>query len=187
MNAFGNFLFQVARMIAGQKRREWIDAMQTEATMDGRGGQEWAMGSVIAALKDRASRDGYLFLAVILTPVVTLAASLMLFFPMSRLFMAGWLPSWVYNLAMLLVPLPFAWFLGRLRPNAALMTASISFAIFAVIPGMVFWIQFGRSPLIFFGPNATWYEMPWFIGFACALVVWLFGAWLGSRSRRSAA
>lgn len=184
MSAFNRLLFRIARMIAGRERREWIDAMQTEAAIDGSGGHEWGMGSVLAALKDRASRDGFLMVAIVLTPIAALVFSLLLFFPMSRLFMADLLPSWIYSLTMLLVGLPFGWFLGRLRPKAAMAAVSVSFAIFVAIPMMVFWAGTGRSPLIFFAPDANWYGMPTYIGLTAGLLVWLVGARLGSRTGR---
>jgi len=106
---------------------------------------------------------------------------------MSEPFMTGRLPSWFYNLAMLFAPLPFAWFLGRSHPSAAMAAGAFSFSIFTIIPWIQFWIQTGQSPLIWFVPKAEAYGMPTIVGLTCSLLIWLGGAWLGSRRTRLAA
>ena len=120
-------------------------------------------------------------------PIGATLFCLLLFFPLSRLFLAGWLPSWSINIVMLMAPMPFALGLGRICPGAPLAIASTSFAIFAMIPGLVHWIQFGASPLIFFTPDAEWNGMPAYVGIACNLLVWLIGASVGSRWQQAKA
>ncbi|MDQ3077666.1 MAG: hypothetical protein M3Q83_02365 [Pseudomonadota bacterium] len=179
-------LLRLARWIGGKERADWSSAMEAEAAYDGGDGTNWAIGCVIAALRDRVGREGKFLLAIALAPIATLLFCLFLFLAMSEPFMTGRLPSWFYNLAMLLAPLPFAWFLGRSIPSAAIVAGAVSFSIFTIIPWIQFWIQIGQSPLIWFVPNAEAYGMPTIVGLGCSLLIWVGGAWLGSRRTRVA-
>ena len=187
MSSIAQLLLRFARLVAGPARADWIDAMEAEASTLGRNDTEWAFGCATAALRDRFWRERKSILLMVLAPVAATLFCLLLFFPLSRLFLAGWLPSWASNVVMLVAPMPFAWMLGRLCGSAPLAIASLSFAIFAMIPGLVHWIQFGASPLIFFAPDAEWNGMPAYLGITCNLLVWLIGASLGSHWRRARA
>jgi hypothetical protein len=185
MSPIAQLLLRFARWVAGAERADWISAMEAEASTLGRQDAGWAFGCATAALRDRLWRERTSFFLMVLAPIGATLFCLLLFFPLSRLFLAGWLSSLTISTVMLLAPLPFAWVLGRMRPNAALATATTSFVIFAMIPGFVHWIQFGASPLIFFAANAEWNGMPAYIGIPCNLLVWLVGASIGSRWQRA--
>jgi hypothetical protein len=64
----------LARIVAGPERKVWLDAMEAEldALPDRR--FDWALGSLVAAVKDRGWRERGYALALILAPTAALAA-----------------------------------------------------------------------------------------------------------------
>jgi hypothetical protein len=188
MTSLTRFLFRFARMIAGRDRREWVDAMEAEAASAGGESDLWAAGCLWAAIKDRFAREWRFVLAVLLLPIASYGVQLILFFPVVWLSQKLGLPRWTFIAVNAALPLALAFVLGRMRPGlGAYLALPLSFAIWVMAPLVVFWISFGDSPFSWFGSNATWFMMPPLVGLSCAFLVWLAGAWLGSRSRRVAA
>jgi len=186
VNAFSRFLFQIACVIAGRRRRDWIDAMATEAVAIDGNSTGWAIGCLSAAIKDRLAREWQFVLAIPLLSIGAVLLSLALFYPMAWLFTHGWIAGWVFVSSGLLSPLPFAFILGRMRPGrTAYLAALISFVLEVFIPLTIFWAMFGKSPFSWFSEDATWYMMTPAAGLSSALLVWLIGVWLGSRWRRT--
>jgi hypothetical protein len=184
MNAFIRALFRAARWIAGRDRAEWLDAMAAEAESIKGDSTAWAIGCLWASLKDRIKREWKFALAVVLLPLGVIAVTFALFFPVVELSELLGLPVWSFIVVNLLAPCPFAFVLGRMRPGLGSYAAlPISFAICELTPLFVMWIEFGTSPLAFFGPKGHWYNMSPAAGLSCAFAVWLAGAWLGSRTR----
>lgn len=184
MTRFGHFVFQLVRAIAGSERTEWFDAMATEARFTGNP-SGWAIGCLFASLKDRIAREGLFILAVLTFPILAYLLNLALFFPLSWLWLQKLIPGWVTIGAALLAPLPFAIWLGRMRPGRPAYLASlISFPIAVFFPLALFWMEFGKSPFSWFGADSSWYMMTPLAGLSCALLVWFGGVWIGTGWRR---
>lgn len=187
MTGISRFLLRIARWIAGSERAEWIDAMEAEAESIAGESTAWAIGCVRAALKDRILREWRFLAAILLLPICIYLVQFALFFPIVWLGRQAGLPNWTFVAFDLFLPFPFAFLLGRIRPGLpAYFALPISFAIAVFFPLIVFSIQFGTSPLAFFGPGGTFYMMTPWVGLSCSLFVWLAGVWLGSRSGRAA-
>lgn len=182
------WLLRLVRWIAGRDRAEWTYAMATEAGAAGAGSTGWAMGCVIAALRDRLSREGKFLLSILLLPVGALMFTLILFFAVAWLWHNAGLPAVAFSAILASAPLPFAYYLGtmRLRP-AALLAASICFSFYHSVPLIIWWIQFGKFPVSWFTGDTSIYNLPPLLGYALGLSVWLIGAWWGSSRKRTRA
>lgn len=187
MTGTTRILLGVARWIAGPERAEWADAMESEAASAGANSATWAAGCLIASFKDRLRQESRFLAAVLLFPFCILGLGALTFFPIVELSQIAGLPGWTFIVVDLLLPLPFAFALGRLRPGrAAYLALPVSFFLCQMSPLLLMWIEFGTSPLSFFGPKGHWYNMSPAAGLSCAFLVWVAGAWLGSRSARRA-
>lgn len=185
MTALSRFLLRLARWIAGPSRAEWIDAMESEAASTGDNSGAWAAGCLWASIKDRLRRERRFIAAVLLFPFCILAVATLIFLPVVKLCQLLGLPGWSFIVVNLVLPLPFAFALGRLRPGRPTYLAlPVSFFLCEMAPLALMWVEFGSSPLSFFGPKGHWYNMSPALGLSCAFAVWLAGAWLGSRSAR---
>jgi hypothetical protein len=185
MTEFSRFLLRIARWIGGRERAEWIDAMEAEAASSGGHSTTWATGCLWAAIKDRLYRERKFILAVPLAAFGPLVLSLVLLFPMVWLWHHGWIPKWLIDHSALLEMLPFAFLLGRARPGRpAYVAAAACFAFGVMVPVMLGPRAAGESPLVWFGPYATWYMFTPAVGLSIALIVWLGGAWFGSRWKK---
>lgn len=187
MSPSGRLLLSLARWLGGKQRAEWSDAMAAEAaSLDGND-LGWASGCATSALRDRLWRERTFILAIVLLPLCAVLLEYALFFPLVWLSRALELPGWTWVGVSMLTPLPFAYVLGRLRPRlGAYLAAPICFFVFQLVPLVIFWLQFGKSPLTWFGDGSTVYMMTPLAGLSCGLLVWLVGAWLGSRRTRAA-
>lgn len=186
MNTAANMLLRLARLVAGEARSEWVDAMEAEAsTLSDDEGMTWAMGCVWAAMGDRLARNWKTIAWVVATPIASYAFQMLVLFPTVWLIRHGW-PNFIFYATAIASPLPFVWMLGRWHPNVALSAATASFVIAAFIPGLFFWASFGASPLIFLSRGATLYDMPVLIGLVVTLPLWLIAAKIGASFRQAA-
>lgn len=187
MTRTSRILLRIASWIAGSDRTEWIDAMAGEATSIEGDSTVWAAGCLWASVKDRLKREWRFLTAALLLPLCVLALDAILFIPVVDLSQRVGLPGWTFIAVFLLLPFAFTFILGRLRPGLPAYLAVLpGFFTVHMIPPVIFWVEFGKSPLSWFGRNAHWYNMPPTAGLSAALLVWLTGAWLGSHSRRAA-
>jgi hypothetical protein len=186
MTWISRLLLRIARWIGGPVRAEWLNAMTAEAASIHGDSTVWAIGCAWASFKDRLTREWRFLLAILLLPVAVYVIGFAIFFPVVWLSHAIGLPNWTFVAVNLLLPLPFAFVLGRIRPGLpAYLALPVCFAISVFFPLVIFWIKFGKpSPFSWFGDGATWYMMSPAAGLSCSLLVWLTGTWLGSRSRR---
>lgn len=185
MTGLSRFLLRIARWIAGPARSDWIDAMESEAASAGNSAA-WASGCLVASVKDRLRQESRFLAAVLLFPFCILILASLIFVPVVELSQVAGLPGWSFIVLDLLLPLPFAYVLGRLRPGRpAYLALPVSFFLCEMSPLMLMWIKFGTSPLSFFGPKGHWYNMSPALGLSSAFLVWIAGAWLGSRSGRA--
>lgn len=176
-------LIRVARWLAGEPRREWVDAMAAEAEILGAADLGWARGCLWAAAKDRIWRERTTLALIVAVPIVAMGVQMLFFFPEVWLLRQGLLPSWAFPVMAIIKPLPLAWLLGRWCAHVALSAAALSFVISALLPGLIFWAEFDAAPWIFFGRDATLYGMPVANGLCVTLALWIGAAKLGSRSR----
>lgn len=188
MTGLSRLLLRIARWIAGPHRAEWIDAMESEAASTSDNSAAWAAGCLLASIKDRLRRDRPFISAVLLFPFCILAVATLIFLPVVKLSELLDLPGWTFIVVNLLLPFPFAFGLGRLRPGRpAFLALPFSFFLCEMAPVALMWVEFGTSPLSFFGPKGHWYNMSPALGLSCAFAVWIAGAWLGTRSARKRA
>lgn len=177
-----DWLLRLVRWIASPDRAEWAEAMAAEAEASGAGSTSWALGCVGATLRDRLARERKFLLSILLLPIAALFFSLMLFFAIAWLWHNAGLPGLAFSAILASAPLPSAYYLGTIRSRrSALLAAPICFLLYQSIPLIIFWIQFGMSPLSWLSPDTTVYKMSPLPGYALGLSVWLVGAWWGSR------
>lgn len=160
-----------------------LDAMAEEAETLGAADLGWAFGCLWAIGKDRIWRERTTLALIVAVPVVAMGLQFLFFFPEAWLLHHGLLPNWVLYVTAIAKPLPLVWLLGRWCSHIAVPAAALSFIISAFLPGVIFWAQFGASPLIFFSNGATLYGMPVALGLCVMLVFWLGAAKLGSQSQ----
>lgn len=186
MNLTGQLFLRFARGIAGAQRSEWIDAMEAEASTLGRDSTPWAIGCFWAAVNDRALREWRFLAAILLLPICVVVLQMILFHPIVAIGRLAGLPDETFIVVFLLLPLPFAFILGRLRPGLpAYFALPVTFVICQMTPLVIFWLKFGKSPFSWFGKDAHWYNMTPTAGLTCAFLVWIVGAWLGSRRSKA--
>jgi len=187
VSMFTRALFRVARWIAGRARTEWLDAMAAEAESIKGDTTAWALGCLWAAISDRAHRDWRLALAILLIPICINLLEFALFFPVFWLSHVLGLPAWTFVVVFILLPLPFAFALGRrMELRRALLASTLSSLILNAIGILGFWMMFGQGPEVWFEKGSQVYNMTPILGWTCSLCVWLAGAWLGLFMRRRA-
>jgi len=187
MNAFTRVLFRLARWIAGRDRAEWLDAMAAEAEAIKGDSTAWALGCLWAAITDRAHRERRVALAILLIPICINLLEFAVFFPVFWLSQVLGLPGWTFVVVFILLPLPFAFAVGRrMALRRALIISTLSSVTLDSIGVVGFWIMFGKGPEVWFEKGSQIYNMTPILGLTCSLCVWLAGASLGSFTRRRA-
>lgn len=176
-------LIGCARVIAGQERRHWLDALETELRHLPARRLDWALGSLVAAVKDRVGRDWPFGLAVGVLPGLAVAFTLVLSAVSFGGLKAVGLPTSLGYLAQAIAPLPFALLLGRVRPRwPALCVGAAGFLAYQGLPFIAWRLTVGSGSWFFWGPTL------WPLGVPLPLVlpVWLAGAWWGATTARRA-
>lgn len=172
---------RLARFVAGPERRHWMDAMQAELEHLPARRIDWALGSLVAALKDRAAREWRFGIALGILPGFAVAATLLLSAISFAALNAAGLPIVPGYLAQILAPLPFAVLLGRLRPGwPALWVGAAGFLAYQALPFVAWRLAIGSGVWFFWGPTL------WPLGVPLPLVlpIWLLGAWWGATAAR---
>jgi hypothetical protein len=193
MSSFNRALFRISRWIAGRDRREWADAMAAEGASTDSNSTAWALGCLWASFKDRAARDWWFVLAILLLPALFFVFKTTVFFWTISLLNEHRISAWLTVTFWILTPLPIAFLLGLMRRGVPLYVGfAIVFAIAEFGMCIFMWLKFGLSPLIWFGPQSNWYKadpnvrIGPLVGITLDALVWLAGAWLGSFTRRRA-
>jgi hypothetical protein len=178
----------LARLIAGRERHYWLDAMETELVHLPSRRIDWALGSLVAAMKDRAGREWKFAFALLgLSGVAVITAGLSAV-PASIL--AGltgtttlqWVPLAV------LAPLPFAYLLGRIRPTwSPLWLGTTAFLAYQIAPVVVWRVMVGDGMSLLWGPNLWSWGVPYPFQVPILLLVWLTGTWWGAKAARNRA
>jgi hypothetical protein len=174
----------LARIVAGPERRRWLEAMESELAHLQERRLDWALGSLVAAVKDRFARDWTFGLALGLLPGFAVVAGLVftaVSVPLLKL--AGLVPWPALFVPQVLAPLPFAYLLGRVRPRwPALRVGAIGFLAQQGLPYVAWRVLIGDGMFFFWGPT-LW---PLGVPVPLTLMTWLAGAWWGARMARHA-
>jgi hypothetical protein len=192
MNAFSRTLFRAARWIAGRDRREWVEAMTAEAASTDADSTAWALGCLWASIQDRAARDWWFALAILVLPALFFFWKTTVFFWTSSLLIDHRIAPWLAVTLWILTPLPIAFLLGLMRRGLSLYVGlAIVFAIAEFGIFLFLWVKAGISPLTFFSAeHVNWYKadpgvrIGPALGITLDVLVWVAGAWLGSLTRR---
>jgi hypothetical protein len=171
----------LARFIAGPERRHWLDAMEAEldALPDRR--LDWALGSLVAAAKDRAWRERAYALALVLAPTAALAAIPIASIALSLLAELTSLTVLQFTPIIALTPLPFAMALGALNPRRpAFVSGALGFAAYLAIPAIALPLLFAPYVYVRWEATLSAYALPP-SGLVGSLGLWCFGAWAGAK------
>jgi hypothetical protein len=171
----------LARFVAGPERRAWLDAMEAELDHLPARRLDWALGSLVAAVKDRAGRDWPFGLALGVLPGFAFVATIVVAGFSSLVLATAGLPVASAYVALALAPLPFAYALGRIRPAwPALWVGTTGFLAYQALPFVAWRVLFGDGWWFFWG-TTLW---PFGVPVPLVLPVWLLGAWWGARAGR---
>ena len=187
MTSTSRLLLQIARWIAGPERREWIDAMEAEASEPRTDSTGWAAGCLAASLKDRLARDWWLALAIIFLPLsMVVWKTVVLMLPLYN-----WIGPWLTIGLWICSPFPIALLFGRSHQGpSAYVAVVISFVIAETIVPILMWVQMGIPLHTWFGADTNWYKtgdsaaIGPAVGIICDFFVWTIGAWVGMRLGR---
>jgi hypothetical protein len=179
---------RLARIVAGPERRQWVDAIEAELDHLPARRLDWALGSLIAATKDRAARERTYALALVALPTAALATLAFLLVLRAMIARATGLGMMEIMPLAALAPAPFAFALGVMRPRRwAWLSALPAFALYQAVPAIGFSIIWGTRVSARWEPNLSAIGLPPPFGLLTALVLWCTGAWLGglwARKRR---
>lgn len=182
LNGFTRSILMLADRIAGPKRGEWLAAMAAETEAAGRHGTEWALGCLVAALRDRFARDRWFWAALVGLPALALILAVALSLAIAIGARALGISMLVAVPVMLLGPLPAAWLLGRMRPAySPSLVGTLGFLVHQSVPLLGMWALTGTPPHGLWSPNVTYYNMPAMAGLFAGWLVWIGGVWWGGR------
>lgn len=187
LNGLARLFLRLANWLAGPDRAEWVLAMAVEADAADRHGTRWALGCLLAAGKDRVTRDWRFLAAIVMLPILTMvlgiASTFAVFIGAQALGTSGMAAIPL----MLLEALPAAWLLGRMRPNhSSVLIGTIAFVIHQAVPLILMWAVFGII-LRIWSAGMIYYNMPAYLGLPMSWLVWIAGTWWGaSMQKRSA-
>lgn len=173
----------LARIVAGPQRRRWLDAIEAELDHLPTRRLDWALGSLVAAIKDRAGRDWAFGLALGALPGFAVGAAILSSVVAFAVLKATGLPMALGYLGQVLGPVPFAFLLGRVRPSwPALGVGVAGFLAYQALPFIAWRLLVGSGASFFWGPTL------WPMGVPLPLVLpaWLAGVWWGATAARRA-
>lgn len=181
-----NVLMRIARLIAGENRSTWIDAMTAEgASIDG-DTTGWAFGCVWASIKDRLRAERRFLGAIAGLPAAALLLQQLLFFPIVWGSQALGLPMETFVWTFLCLGFPFGFLLGRrMTAKRAMVAAFLCGVMLAWLNIVFFWILFGKGPEIWFQGKAHVYDMTPVLGWSANTLLWVAGAGIAAFTRRS--
>ncbi len=174
-----------ARLIAGRQRRRWLDAMEAELRTLREGRLDWALGSLVASVKDRVARDWPLVVALGALP----GAALVAIPPLSMLALTLSRITGLSTLQLMplvaLAPAPFAVVLGAVRPESSpWLKGAVAFALYQVAPAIALSLVFGTYIYVRWEANLSAWGLAQPFGLMATGVVWCAGSWLGARWAR---
>jgi hypothetical protein len=176
-------IIKLARIVAGPERRQWVDAIEAELDHLPAGRLDWALGSLVAAVKDRVGRDWPFGLALGVLPGFAVVAVFVSTAAIAVSHKQTGLPPSAALLAQILAPLPFAWLLGRVRPAwPTLAVGAAGFLAYQIMPWAAWHALVGPGVWLFWGPTLTPLGLP----LPLVLPSWLAGAWWGATAARRA-
>lgn len=174
---------KLARFIAGSSRSHWLDAMESELDHLSARRIDWALGSLVAAVKDRVGRDWPFGLALGILPGFAFVATILVAGLSSLALAAAELPVALAYVILALAPLPFAYLLGRFRPAwPALWVGTTGFLAYQALPFVAWRVLVGDGMWFFWG-TTLW---PFGVPVPLVLPTWLAGAWWGATAARRA-
>jgi hypothetical protein len=175
----------LTRLIAGPERRHWIEAMEAELAHLPERPVDWALGSLVAAVKDKAWRERPLAAALAVLPALGLFTMVPLTVLAGMLARALGEPTLTTAPLVGLAPLPAALLLGALRPrSSAWLSGACGWLIYQSIPAVAlplltnngipgyFWWAPNLSPFGVFGPSAVVLTLAFWIGGSVAGARW---------------
>jgi hypothetical protein len=178
----------LARVIAGRERRLWIDAMEAELVHLPERRMDWALGSLVAATKDRAAREwqpGFVLLGLSGAAVAAAVLSALPIALLAKLTGTAILP---WQPLAVLAPLPFAYLLGRIRPHRSpLWLGATGFLAYQIMPVIAWRATIGDGAWFTWGPNLWPLGVPYRYNVLAVLLVWRAGAWWGAKVARDRA
>lgn len=180
----------IARFVAGPERSDWLDAIEAELDHLPARRLDWALGSLVAAVKDRAAREWSFALALVLGPTAALAAIPVIAIASASISGPTGLSTLQLMPLTVLSPLPFAIMLGAVRPRfSPLVAGALGFAAYQAIPAIALTVIMGRYAYFRWEANLSHYGLLPPSGLLATLALWCAGAWLGARwaRRRKAA
>ena len=175
---------KLARLIAGRERRRWLDAMEAELDYLPTHRLDWALGTLVAAVKDRLARDRLALASLVVLPAGAAVAVL----PVTALAMAvveaTGLSMGLLGPVLFPVPLLFAVLLGASRAwRRPLMAGLLGFLVYQAGPSAFFHFAWG-SEFGLWAPNLAHYGIHPAVSVAGVFASWGLGAVAGTRLRR---
>jgi hypothetical protein len=175
----------LARFIAGQERSGWLDAMEGELSLLSERRLDWALGSLVAAVKDRIARDWRYAMGLIALPCAAVAAIPVSFVLTVAIARATGLTQLQLMPLTALSPLPFAVLLGLMRPHASpVLKGLTAFVAFQAIPAIGLSLVFGNYVYVRWETNLSHYGLLPPSGLIATCALWCAGSWLGARWAR---
>lgn len=179
-------VISLARVVAGRDRRYWLDAIEAELAQLRVGRMDWALGSLVAASKDRAARDGRFGIAMVALSGAALIAAALSGVPLGVLADLTGTSDLLWTPLMALAPLPFAYLLGRTRPRwPPLWLGAAAFLVYQIGPVIVWRVTIGSGMHLLWGPNMYSLGIQHPLQVPAVLLVWLAGVWWGARAGRN--
>ena len=170
-----------ARLIAGRQRRVWLDAMEAELQTLETGRMDWALGSLVAALKDRVVREKLALGALAALPAMAAVAVLPVTAVSALLLRAVGGPMNLLGPVLVPIPVFFALLLGVARPwRHPALTGAFAFVLHQAGPALFFHFAWGNA-LALWGPNLAHYGIHPAVMMAGVLASWVLGTVAGAR------
>lgn len=157
----------LARFVAGPDRRRWLDAMDAELDHLSARRLDWALGTLVAAVKDRTARDWPRAVAILALPSAAMAGIPLVVQASSALARTTGLPHEQAMPLLALASLTLAQAIGatRTRGSGGSVLTFAGRALAAITLSLLFALL---PPSALFGT-----------------IAWCAGAWLGARWMRA--
>ena len=171
----------LARFVAGPERRAWLDAMEAELDHLPARRLDWALGSLVAAAKDRFARERLTLALFAVLPACAAAAVVPVTALATMVVRATEMSPDL--LGPILFPLPFlgAVMLGAARPwRRPLVAGAVGFAVYQAGPSAFMHFAWGGH-FGLWAPNLWHYGIHPAISVGATFALWCLGAALGAR------
>lgn len=178
---------RLARFVAGPARSHWLDAMEAELDHLPARRLDWALGSLVAAIKDRVAREKLALAALVVLPLAAAAAVLPVTALSAFVLRTAGLPFDGLGAVLVPIPLPFAVLLGAaLRWRRPAVIGALAFAAWQAGPALFLHLAWGNG-MALWGPNLASYGIHPAVPIAGTLALWCVGVCAGAalRNRRA--